>query len=91
MLAGTGGETVQDAGEDRGVDVIEAGEQLGAVAVSGQDLAQRGDQGGPVGAGAELVEGAGELVEGAGELGGGVAGYRSANASVSGAAGSSST
>lgn len=59
--SGAGGQAVEDGGEDRGVDVIEAGEQLCAVAGSGQDLAQRDDQGGSVGAGTEHIEGTGEL------------------------------
>ena len=62
-------EPVEDGGEDRGVDVVQAVEELLAVAVAGQDPAQRGGQGGPVGAVLGPVEGVGEV--GRGVAGGG--------------------
>ena len=62
-------EPVEGGGEDRGVDVVEAVDELLAVAVADQDPAQFGDQGGPVGAVPELVEALGEF--GRGVAGGG--------------------
>jgi len=64
-----GREPVEGGGEDRGVEVVEASEELLAVAVTGQHPAQCGGQGGPGVAVPELVEGVGEV--GRGVAGGG--------------------
>src|SRR5207244_10564630 len=57
------GEGVQGAGDDRGVDRVEAGQELVGVAFSGQDAAQHIREGGPVGGvgqvGQQLVDGGG--------------------------------
>ncbi len=64
VLPGVGGKPIEGGGEDRGVDVVQAGEKVLAVPLAGQHPAQSGGQGGPVGGVAEAGEGVGELSRG---------------------------
>ena len=57
-------EPVEGGCEDRGAALVQSDEELLAITVAGQDPAQCGDQGGPVGAVPELVEALGELGRG---------------------------